>query len=55
MKTVILDIDRTLIHSVLNCIVKEEWKTHFEWFKVDEFTVFLRPHLKEFINYSFIL
>jgi len=53
MKTVILDIDRTLIHSVLNYIVKEEWKTHFEWFKVNEFTVFLRPHVKEFINFLF--
>ena len=53
MNTIILDIDRTLIHSVEKCVVKEEWKEHFETFEVDEYIVFLRPHVKEFINFLF--
>jgi len=53
MNVVVLDIDRTLIHSVLKCIVKEEWRKHFETLEVDEFVVFLRPHVREFIKFLY--
>ena len=64
MKTIILDIDRTLVDSVLTCRIplesidssgkkKEEWKDKFEWFIYDEYTVFLRPNIREFISFLF--
>jgi hypothetical protein len=53
MKVIALDIDRTLVDSVLTRRVKEEWKNNFEWFIYDEYTVFLRPKVREFIDFLF--
>lgn len=53
INTIILDIDRTLIHAVSKYIVKEEWKDKFEWFISDNFIVFLRPHVREFIDFLY--
>lgn len=56
---VILDIDRTLVHSVEKHIVKmkpgreEEWKDKFEWFDIDTHITFLRPKVWEFIDFLF--
>jgi len=52
MKTIILDIDRTLVHSLKYRLVKDEWKEKFEWFDdgIDIIT-FLRPNVREFINF----
>jgi len=53
MKVIALDIDRTLVDSVLTRRVKEEWKDKFQWFIYDEYTVFLRPKVREFISFLF--
>jgi phosphoglycolate phosphatase-like HAD superfamily hydrolase len=53
MKVIALDIDRTLVDSVLTRRIKEEWKEKFEWFIYDEYTVFLRPKVREFIDFLF--
>jgi len=53
MKVIALDIDRTLVDSVLTRRVKEEWKEKFEWFIYDEYTVFLRPKVREFISFLY--
>ena len=64
MKVIVLDIDRTLVDSVLTCRIplesidssgkkKEEWKDKFEWFIYDEYTVFLRPKVREFIKFLY--
>ncbi len=53
MKGVILDIDRTLVHSVEKHLVKEEWKDMFEWFDIDSHITFLRPKVWELIDFLF--
>jgi hypothetical protein len=53
MKVIALDIDRTLVDSVLTRRIKEEWKEKFEWFIYDEYTVFLRPKVREFISFLY--
>jgi predicted phosphatase len=53
MKVIALDIDRTLVDSVLTRRIKEEWKEKFEWFIYDEYTVFLRPKVREFIKFLY--
>jgi len=53
INTIVLDIDRTLVHSVEHYLVKDEWKTHFTWFAFDEYIVFLRPYLTEFLTFLF--
>jgi phosphoglycolate phosphatase-like HAD superfamily hydrolase len=58
MKGVILDIDRTLVHSVEKYILKmegkeEEWKDKFKWFDIDTHITFLRPNVWEFIDFLF--
>jgi TFIIF-interacting CTD phosphatase-like protein len=50
MKTVILDIDRTLVHSVNTFKVQQSWKEKFEWFGACGYITFLRPHVREFIE-----
>ena len=52
-KTVVLDIDRTLVHSVEKYRLNHEWKDKFEWFDVVSHITFLRPHVREFINFLF--
>ena len=52
MKTIILDIDRTLVHSLNYRLVKDEWKEKFEWFDDGiNLITFLRPNVREFINF----
>ena len=59
MKGVILDIDRTLVHSVENHVVRmepgreEKWKSMFDWFDIDTHITFLRPKVLEFIDWLF--
>ena len=59
MKGVILDIDRTLVHSVEKHILRmkpgreQEWKDLFEWFDIDSHITFLRPKVWEFIDWLF--
>ena len=58
MKGIILDIDRTLVHSIEKYILKiegkeEEWKDMFEWFDIDTHITFLRPNVWEFIDFLF--
>jgi hypothetical protein len=59
MKGVILDIDRTLVHSVENHVVRMEpgredkWKSMFDWFDIDTHITFLRPKVMEFIDWLF--
>jgi hypothetical protein len=53
MKVIALDIDRTLVDPVLTRRIKEEWKEKFEWFIYDEYTVFLRPKVREFIKFLY--
>ena len=53
MKVIVLDIDRTLVDAVLTRRIKEEWKEKFEWFVYYEYIVFLRPKVREFINFLF--
>jgi len=56
---VILDIDRTLVHSVENYVLRmkpgreEEWKSMFDWFDIDTHITFLRPKVREFIDTLF--
>jgi len=56
---VILDIDRTLVHSVENHVVRmepgreEKWKSMFDWFDIDTHITFLRPKVMEFIDWLF--
>lgn len=53
MKTIVLDIDRTLVHAILSSKIKDEWKEKFEWFIYDEYTVFLRPKVRIFISFLY--
>ena len=59
MKGIILDIDRTLVHSVENNVVRmepgreEKWKSMFDWFDIDTHITFLRPKVMEFIDLLF--
>jgi hypothetical protein len=46
-----LDIDRTLVHACPTRFVKPEWLTHFKSFIYEEYTVFVRPYLQEFLTY----
>ena len=50
-KLLLLDIDRTLVHSLPTYLVKDEFKTHFNSIIYDEYTVFIRPHLETFVEY----
>ncbi len=50
-KLLLLDIDRTLVHSLLTYLVKDEFKIHFNSIIYDEYTVFIRPHLETFLDY----
>lgn len=52
-KTVVLDIDRTLVHSVPKYIAKDEWKDTFEWFDIITHISFIRPHVRDFIEFLF--
>ncbi len=51
IKLLLLDIDRTLVHSLLTGLVKDEFKTHFKTLIYDEYTVFVRPYLEPFIEF----
>jgi hypothetical protein len=51
IKNIILDIDRTLVHSVEKNIVKKEWLEFFETVDIGDYIVFLRPGVREFINW----
>jgi hypothetical protein len=53
LTTIALDIDRTLVCSVRTYYVKKEWLTMFDSFIFDNYTVFIRPHIKSFLNYLF--
>ncbi len=59
MKGIILDIDRTLVHSVEKHVVRmkpgreQEWKDMFEWFDIDSHITFLRPKVWELIDFLF--
>ncbi len=53
MKTIILDIDRTLVHAVSKYVIKEDWKDKFEWFISEPYVVFFRPQIREFIKFLF--
>jgi hypothetical protein len=56
---VILDIDRTLVHSVENHVVRmepgreEKWKSMCDWLDIDTHITFLRPKVLEFIDWLF--
>ena len=50
-KLLLLDIDRTLVHSLPTYLVKDEFKIHFKSFIYDEYTVFIRPYLDTFVQY----
>jgi hypothetical protein len=45
----ILDIDSTLVHSVK--LVHPEWAKKFNTIKSDEYHIFIRPHVTEFLEY----
>ena len=51
--TILLDIDRTLVHAIHTHLIHEEWKTKYETFDFDEYTVFIRPNLYTFLDYLF--
>jgi FMN phosphatase YigB (HAD superfamily) len=52
-KTVVLDIDRTLVHSVEKYRLNVEWMNKFEWIDIISHISFLRPNVREFINLLF--
>ncbi len=51
--TIALDIDRTLVYSTFTSNIKNEWLTLFDNFIYENYTVFIRPHLKTFLEYLF--
>ncbi len=53
MILLLLDIDRTLVHSVPNYNVNSEWYNHFDSLKYENFTIFIRPHLTTFLDTLF--
>lgn len=55
MLLVILDIDNTLVHTLPNKFIIEEWKNDFNTYCYDDQTIFLRPHLIKFLDDVFKL
>lgn len=50
-KLIVLDIDRTLVHSVVKYFVKSDWSNHYKTLKFNNYIVFLRPLLEDFLNF----
>jgi phosphoserine phosphatase len=50
-KLIVLDIDRTIVHSCLKYFVKDNWIENYKTFNFDAYVIFLRPHLEKFLNF----
>ena len=53
IRNIILDLDNTILHSIEQRFVKEEWLTKYENIQITDYVVFLRPHVKPFLTYIF--
>jgi hypothetical protein len=52
-KLVVLDIDRTLVHACPTIHVQNKWLEWYDHFEFDCYTVFVRPMMKEFLEFLF--
>ena len=51
IKNIVLDIDQTLLHAIEKEYILEEWKTEFQTYEEKDYIFFLRPNLKEFLQF----
>ncbi len=52
-KLLLLDIDRTLVHACPNFRVQKKWLDWYDHFDFDNYTVFVRPNMKQFLDFVF--